>query len=110
MEPERAVSIHWQERRLGRTLLRTYRDTIDLYDIFPNYRGRSRPTRRSSSLCCWSPTRKTRTNFASSTEIGGGRTRRFWSRFTKRTNIGFSLQRLLIELSRTRSDFVPGFT
>jgi ParB family chromosome partitioning protein len=38
MEPERAVSIHWQERRLGRTLLRTYRDTIDLYDIFPNDR------------------------------------------------------------------------
>lgn len=26
----------WQERRLGRTILRTYRDTIDLYDILPN--------------------------------------------------------------------------
>src|SRR5260370_7493937 len=38
MEPARAVMIHWQERRLGRTLLRTYRDTIDLYDIFPNDR------------------------------------------------------------------------
>src|SRR5213083_1780694 len=25
-----------QERRLGRTLLRTYRDTVDLYDILPN--------------------------------------------------------------------------
>ncbi len=38
MEPARAVMIHWQERRLGRTLLRTYRDTIDLYDVFPNDR------------------------------------------------------------------------
>ena len=26
----------WQERRLGRTVLRTYRDTLDLYDIIPN--------------------------------------------------------------------------
>ena len=26
----------WQERRLGRTLLRTYRDTRDLYDVVPN--------------------------------------------------------------------------
>src|SRR5712692_8425681 len=30
------VTLHWQERRLGRTLLRTYRDTVDLYDAFPN--------------------------------------------------------------------------
>ncbi|HEX7150907.1 MAG TPA: ParB N-terminal domain-containing protein [Thermoanaerobaculia bacterium] len=28
----------WQERRLGRTILRTYRDTRDLYDIIPNER------------------------------------------------------------------------
>lgn len=34
MEPE--VAFHWQERRLGRTLLRTYRDTVDLCDVFPN--------------------------------------------------------------------------
>jgi ParB family transcriptional regulator, chromosome partitioning protein len=27
---------HWQERRLGRTILRTYRDTVDLYDVLPN--------------------------------------------------------------------------
>ncbi len=27
---------HWQERRLGRTLLRTYRDRVDLYDVLPN--------------------------------------------------------------------------
>src|SRR4051795_2474851 len=26
----------WQERRLGRTILRTYRDTRDLYDVGPN--------------------------------------------------------------------------
>jgi len=26
----------WQERRLGRTILKTYRDTLDLYDIIPN--------------------------------------------------------------------------
>src|SRR5215467_3218326 len=26
----------WQERRLGRTVLKTYRDTLDLYDIIPN--------------------------------------------------------------------------
>jgi ParB family chromosome partitioning protein len=28
---------HWQERRLGRTILRTCRDTVDLYDIEPNH-------------------------------------------------------------------------
>jgi len=33
---EQAITLHWQERRLGRTLLRTYRDTVDLYDVFPN--------------------------------------------------------------------------
>jgi ParB family chromosome partitioning protein len=32
------VPIQWQERRLGRTILRTYRDTRDLYDIVPNER------------------------------------------------------------------------
>ena len=26
----------WQERRLGRTILRTYRDNRDLYDVLPN--------------------------------------------------------------------------
>src|ERR1700722_20929239 len=29
-------TLHWQERRLGRTLLRTYRDSVDLYDVSPN--------------------------------------------------------------------------
>jgi ParB family chromosome partitioning protein len=29
---------HWQDRRLGRTILRTYRDTRDLYDVLPNDR------------------------------------------------------------------------
>lgn len=29
-------SPQWQERRLGRTILRTYRDTRDLYDVVPN--------------------------------------------------------------------------
>lgn len=33
---EQALTLHWQERRLGRTLLRTYRDTVDIYDVFPN--------------------------------------------------------------------------
>jgi len=28
----------WQERRLGRTILRTYRDTRDLYEVVPNPR------------------------------------------------------------------------
>jgi ParB family chromosome partitioning protein len=33
------VTTHqWQERRLGRTILRTYRDTRDLYDVIPNER------------------------------------------------------------------------
>src|SRR5712664_2632431 len=30
------LTLHWQERRLDRTLLRTYRDTVDLFDVFPN--------------------------------------------------------------------------
>src|ERR1700722_6656174 len=29
-------TLHWQERRLGRTLLRTYRDSVDFFDFFPN--------------------------------------------------------------------------
>src|SRR5437870_6966097 len=33
---EQALTLHWQERRLGRTLLRTYRDTVELGDVFPN--------------------------------------------------------------------------
>jgi len=35
---EQALTFRWQERRLGRTLLRTYRDNVDLYDVFPNDR------------------------------------------------------------------------
>src|SRR6058998_1955984 len=27
---------HWQERRLGRTILRTYRATVDIDDLVPN--------------------------------------------------------------------------
>lgn len=27
---------HWQERRLGRTILKTYRTTVELYDVLPN--------------------------------------------------------------------------
>ena len=27
---------NWQERRLGRTILRTYRTTLDIDDILPN--------------------------------------------------------------------------
>src|SRR5438874_3312470 len=33
-----ASPIQWQERRLGRTILRTYRDARDLYDVVPNER------------------------------------------------------------------------
>jgi ParB family chromosome partitioning protein len=33
---EAVTDRHWQERRLGRTILRTYRDTVDLYDVVPN--------------------------------------------------------------------------
>jgi ParB family chromosome partitioning protein len=33
-----AAEHQWQERRLGRTILRTYRDTRDLYDVVPNER------------------------------------------------------------------------
>ena len=35
---EPAINHPWQERRLGRTILRTYRDTRDLYDVVPNPR------------------------------------------------------------------------
>jgi ParB family transcriptional regulator, chromosome partitioning protein len=33
-----AAAHQWQERRLGRTILRTYRDSRDLYDVVPNER------------------------------------------------------------------------
>jgi len=36
--PEPTQEQQWQERRLGRTILRTYRDTRDLYDVVPNDR------------------------------------------------------------------------
>lgn len=29
---------HWHERRLGRTVIRAYRDSVDLYDVLPNDR------------------------------------------------------------------------
>ena len=32
----RAVPNQWQERRLGRTILRTYRSTVDLDEVLPN--------------------------------------------------------------------------
>ena len=33
---ERELTYRWQERRLGRTVLRTYRDEVDLDEIVPN--------------------------------------------------------------------------
>jgi ParB family chromosome partitioning protein len=33
---EDTLTYRWQERRLGRTVLRTYRDTVDLDDVVPN--------------------------------------------------------------------------
>ncbi len=36
VQPSDDSEINWQERRLGRTLLKTYRTTLDLYDILPN--------------------------------------------------------------------------
>ncbi len=30
------AGVHWQERRLGRTILRTYRGMVDLNDVIPN--------------------------------------------------------------------------
>lgn len=33
---EEALTYRWQERRLGRTVLRTYRDNVDLDDVVPN--------------------------------------------------------------------------
>src|SRR5580704_1627789 len=38
VEQTQPTALHWQERRLGRTLLRTYRDSVDIYDVFPNDR------------------------------------------------------------------------
>ena len=37
-QAELARQPQWQERRLGRTILRTYRDARDLYDVVPNER------------------------------------------------------------------------
>src|SRR6266536_1117874 len=33
---EETATYRWQERRLGRTILCTYRDTVDLHKVFPN--------------------------------------------------------------------------
>lgn len=48
MEP--SLTLHWQERRLGRTLLRTYRDTVDLYDVYPNDRQPRRGPKQDPEL------------------------------------------------------------
>jgi ParB family chromosome partitioning protein len=34
--PLAPLTAQWQERRLGRTILRTYRTTVDLYDVLPH--------------------------------------------------------------------------
>jgi ParB family chromosome partitioning protein len=31
-----SIPLHWHERRLGRTILKAYRDTLDLNDLVPN--------------------------------------------------------------------------
>ena len=36
--PATQAQPHWQERRLGRTILRTYRNTVDLNDVVPNHK------------------------------------------------------------------------
>src|SRR6202521_6240309 len=33
---DQPITLHWEERRLGRTVLRTYRDNVDLDDVVPN--------------------------------------------------------------------------
>lgn len=33
---EETLTYRWQERKLGRTILRTYRDSVDLDDVIPN--------------------------------------------------------------------------
>lgn len=47
---DQTITLHWQERRLGRTLLRTYRDTVDLYDVFPNDRQPRRGPKQDPEL------------------------------------------------------------
>jgi len=47
---DQTMTLHWQERRLGRTLLRTYRDTVDLYDVFPNDRQPRRGPKQDPEL------------------------------------------------------------
>jgi ParB family transcriptional regulator, chromosome partitioning protein len=47
---DQAMTLHWQERRLGRTLLRTYRDSVDLYDVFPNDRQPRRGPKQDPEL------------------------------------------------------------
>ena len=38
LPPEELESRHWYERRLGRTILRARRDSVDLQDVLPNDR------------------------------------------------------------------------
>src|SRR5215469_9895061 len=47
---DHVMTLHWQERRLGRTLLRTYRDTVDLYDVFPNEKQPRRGPKQDPEL------------------------------------------------------------
>src|SRR5688572_19545014 len=41
---------HWQERTLGRTLLKTYRTYADLYDLIPNERQPRRGIKEDPEL------------------------------------------------------------
>src|SRR6266481_6134259 len=47
---DQTITLHWQERRLGRTLLRTDRDTVDLYDVFPDDRQPRRGPKKDPEL------------------------------------------------------------
>lgn len=38
LPPQESESRHWYERRLGRTILRACRDSVDLHDVLPNDR------------------------------------------------------------------------
>jgi hypothetical protein len=119
-EPEPA---HWHERRLGRTILRARRDSVDLYDVLPNESsrewvrrriqnssGRSRPTKASSNRCCLNHIRAMRLSSASSTVIADGPTRKFWLRFTRRSSTVRCLLKLLTIRLPMRNGCVYGFT
>ena len=114
---------HWQERRLGRTIIKTYRDSADLYALLPNDKQPRVGPKEDPEL-----QRQIEANEGIFEPLlvephpeHDGKLRiidgdRRWtnskilSNHRRRNSSGYFPSRLLTELSRMRNDYAFGYT